>query len=103
MVAAEVDGELVLGRALAADFVDVLACLGDCLAALVEAGGGRFFGVGYVDVAFVVDLMSQAQQAALETGVTQRVGTHVDAKAILTQVHGNVDDANGSVRDNASE
>src|ERR1700756_3136283 len=54
---------------------------------------GHFFGLFYLDVADVLDLMAELLDARLQSGDAQRGGTHVDTPAALAEVHGDADDA----------
>ena len=100
MVAAEEDGK-VLRAATLGNVIDGLADRTDG-AEMAHPAAARFHPalgahgvlVAFrdVDVAGVVHIVAQAHEAIVEPGVAHRARPHVDAAALLTEVHGHADD-----------
>src|SRR5690606_13367830 len=100
VVAAEEDRE-VLRTALPGDVVDGLAGRGDgaemahpAAVRLYPALGahGVLVALGHGDIARVVHVVAQADEAIVEPGIAHGARPHVDAAALLPQVHGYADD-----------
>src|SRR5690606_8947294 len=100
VIAAQEDGE-VLRAALPGDVVDGLAGRGDGTEMAHPAAArlhpalsahGVLVALGYGDVARVVHIVAQAHEAVVEPGVADGARSHVDAAALLPQVHGYADD-----------